>query len=162
MAKEKSKSNFRHIVRLANTDLPGDKNISVALTRVKGVNYMYANMICHFANIEKDKKTGKLSNDQIDKLDDVLRNPDNYEIPDWMKNRRKDYVTGEDKHLLGGDLTFVQNNDLKRMKKMKSYKGYRHAWGLPVRGQRTKSNFRRNKGKAVGVKRRKGAKSGRV
>ena len=44
--------------------------------------------------------------------------------------------------------------DLRRLKKIKSNRGLRHQWGLPVRGQRTKSNFRRSKGKAVGVKRK--------
>ena len=47
-----------------------------------------------------------------------------------------------------GDLDFTVDNDLKRMKMIKCYRGMRHAFGLPVRGQRTKSNFRKNKGKA--------------
>jgi small subunit ribosomal protein S13 len=48
------------------------------------------------------------------------------------------------------------------MKKMKSYRGVRHIFNLPVRGQRTKSNFRKNKGKVTGVKRKAGMKAGRV
>jgi len=60
---------------------------------------------------------------------------------------------------LVGDLKFTKENDIKLLKKVKSYRGMRHALGLPVRGQRTKSNFRRNKGKAsLGVKRAKGSK----
>jgi len=78
-----------------------------------------------------------------------------------MLNRRKDYEDGTDKHIILGDLKFTKDNDIKRMKKIKSNKGYRHAWGLPVRGQRTKSNFRKNKGKVTGVKKKSG-KSGRV
>ena len=54
-------------------------------------------------------------------------------------------------HLLTGNLTFYKENDIKRMKKIKSLKGMRHQKGLPVRGQRTKSHFRKNKGKVVGV-----------
>ena len=61
-----------------------------------------------------------------------------------------------------GDLIFSKQQDVRRLQKIKSYRGLRHAANLPLRGQRTKSNFRRNKGKAVGVKRKKGSKSGRV
>jgi len=78
-----------------------------------------------------------------------------------MLNRRKDYETGEDKHLLSSDLAFTKDNDIKMLKKIKSYKGMRHAFGLPVRGQRTRSNFRRNKGKVTGVQKKK-IKSGKV
>jgi small subunit ribosomal protein S13 len=68
-------------------------------------------------------------------------------MPIWLKNRRKDYETGVDKHLLGTDLDLTQENDIKRLKKVKAYRGIRHIHGQPSRGQRTKSNFRRNKGK---------------
>ena len=59
-----------------------------------------------------------------------------------MLNRRKDLETGEDKHLLGTDLMIAKDNDLKLLKKTKSYIGLRHQRRLPVRGQRTQSNFR--------------------
>jgi small subunit ribosomal protein S13 len=157
-----AEDNFRHIVRIANSDLRGNKPLNVALTRVRGIGYMYANMICNILEIDKTQKVGYLTQSQIEKIQDVVLNPDKYNVPDWMRNRRKDIVEGKDKHLVGPDLKFTQDNDIKRLKKIKSYRGYRHAWGLPVRGQRTKSNFRKNKGKAIGVKRRKGVKSGRV
>jgi small subunit ribosomal protein S13 len=76
-----------------------------------------------------------------------------------MVNRRYDYETGQNKHLLSGDLQYTIENDIKMMKKMKCYKGVRHILGQPVRGQRTRSNFRRNKGKVMGVKRSSGAKA---
>ncbi len=83
--------------------------------------------------------------------------------PVWMLNRRKDLELGEDRHLITSDLTFTQDNDIKMLKKIRSYKGVRHILGQPVRGQRTKSNFRKNKGKVhLGVKVRAGAKAGRV
>jgi len=79
-----------------------------------------------------------------------------------MLNRRNDYETNENMHLIGPDIKYVQENDIKLMKKIRSYKGIRHMKGLPVRGQRTKANFRRNKGKgSLGVQRKK-VKSGRV
>ncbi|MBD3203223.1 30S ribosomal protein S13 [Candidatus Woesearchaeota archaeon] len=159
---DKSKSDYRHIVRVANTDLQGKKVLRVALTRIKGISYMYANMVCKLSGVDRDKKVGHLKNNEIEKIREVVENPENFDIPDWLKNRRKDFRTGSDSHLISGDLRFTQENDIKRLQKIKSYRGLRHAKGLPVRGQRTKSNFRRNKGKAVGVKRRRGAKSGRV
>ena len=153
---------LKHIVRIANTDLRGDKAIVVALTRVKGVGYMYANMACSMADIDINTKAGALTGKDLEKLTEIIENPQKHDVPAWMMNRRNDRETGEDKHLLTGDLQYVQQQDIRRLQKIKSYRGFRHAAGLPVRGQRTKGNFRRNKGKAVGVKRKAGAKSGRV
>ena len=80
----------------------------------------------------------------------------------YLAKGDKDYETGKDKHLTVADLTFTQDNDIKIMKKIKSYKGVRHILEQPVRGQKTKSNFRKNKGKVhLGVKKKAGAKSGR-
>jgi len=70
-------------------------------------------------------------------------------------NRRRDFDTGEDLHLIASDLKLRKEFDIKNLKEIKSYRGMRHAFGLPVRGQRTKGHFR--KGAAVGV-RRKGLK----
>jgi small subunit ribosomal protein S13 len=71
-----------------------------------------------------------------------------------MLNRNRDFETGENQHLLTGDLAFVQDNDIKRAKKIKSWTGIRHIRGQPVRGQRTRSHFRKNKGKVIGVKKK--------
>ena len=70
-----------------------------------------------------------------------------------MLNRRNDYETGETVHLIESDLMMRLRDDLNRMKKVRSYKGKRHEVGLPVRGQRTKSTFR--KGTSVGVRKRR-------
>jgi len=153
---------FKHLIRVANTDLKGEKHVLYALTRIKGVNFMLANAICRKAGIPVTKKAGYLSDAEVKALEQVISDPLRAGIPVWMLNRRKDYETGEDKHLFLGDLDFAHEMDIKRMKKTKSYRGLRHQWGLPVRGQRTKSNFRKNKGKgSLGVQRRK-VKSGRV
>jgi small subunit ribosomal protein S13 len=155
----KLQSNFRHIVRIAHVDLAGDKPIKISLKKIKGVGFNLAGAVCNLAGIWKGKKTGELTDSEIKKLDSVLTNPKENGIPVWMFNRRKDYETGEDKHLLMGTLDFVKDNTLKRLKKIKCYKGTRHSKGLPARGQRTKANFRRSKGKVVGVAKKKGAKS---
>ncbi|MBT5271967.1 30S ribosomal protein S13 [Candidatus Woesearchaeota archaeon] len=157
MAEEKA---FRHIVRIADTDLDGNKPLYHALTKIKGVGVMFANMVCNFSKIDKEKKVGDLDNKEVEVLTDIVQNPKKYKAPEWMLNRRKDYFSGEDKHIVVGDLKFAKENDLRRLKKIKAYRGTRHMFGLPSRGQRTKSNFRKNKGKVQGVKRKASAKKG--
>ncbi len=153
---------FRHLVRVANTDVKGEKHVLYALTKIKGVNVMLANAVCRKAKVSITKKAGYLSDAEVKALENVILNLLKSGIPVWMLNRRKDYETGEDKHVLLGDLDFAREMDIKRMKKTKSYKGLRHQWGLPVRGQKTRSNFRKNKGKAsLGVQRKK-IRAGRV
>jgi small subunit ribosomal protein S13 len=156
MQKEnKPKGDYKHLVRIANTDVDGSKTILYALTKIKGISHMFANAVLSIAHIDKEKKAGVLSEAEVKKVDEIVRQPEKFEVPTWMLNRRKDYDSGEDKHLLTSDLDFTKDNDLKRLKKVKSYRGLRHAWNLPVRGQKTKSNFRHNKGKVMGVKRKK-------
>lgn len=134
---------FKYLVRVANTDLDGNKMLLFALSKIKGISIMLANVICYKSGVPKTSKTGNLSDKQVEKLNETLS--DLSFIPSWMRNRQNDYETGEDKHLLSADLTFKQDSDLKRLKMIKSYKGFRHQWKLPVRGQRTGSNFRRTK-----------------
>ena len=152
---------FKHIIRIVNTDLDGKKHISIGLRKIKGVGLNLANAICLLANVDKNKKVGYLTNEDIQKIEEVLKNPAKFNIPPWMLNRRKDYENSADKHILTTDLDFIKGNDIKRMRMIKCYKGSRHASGLPLRGQRTQSNFRKNKGKVTGVKRKRG-KGGRA
>ena len=160
---KEQKENFRYFVRVANTDLDGNKQIAQALTKIKGVNFMFSNMLCNLARVDKTSKTGYLNDEQVKKLDEVLSNPLKYNAPAWMLNRRKNYEDGKDYHIVTGDLSFTAENDVKRLKKIRSYRGIRHGMKLPVRGQRTKSNFRKNKGTgSLGVKKKEGAKAGRV
>ena len=152
--KEQPKSNYRHIVRIANVDIPGDKAIRISLTKIKGIGMNFADAICVAAKLNHRKKTGELTDSEIDQLNEVVKEPHLHGIPEWMFNRKKDYETGDDMHLLTGTLNYTQDNDLKRLKKTKTLRGMRHQRKLPVRGQRTRSNFRRSKGKVVGVKKK--------
>lgn len=153
---------IKHLVRLANTDLDGQKQILYGLKKVKGVSIMLANAALRKAKVNVSQKAGLLSDSQVKLIEDILKNPKKHGLPSWLYNRRRDTETGEDRHLLGADLQFTQETDVKMMKKSKIYKGIRHMQGLPVRGQRTRSNFRRNKGKVMGVKRSKvGKKAGK-
>ena len=146
--------NYKHIVRIANVDIPGAKAIRISLTKIKGIGINFADAICVAAKLNHKKKTGDLSDSEIDQLNEVVKEPHLHGIPEWMFNRKKDYETGEDKHILTGTLNFMQDNDLKRLKKIKTLRGMRHQRKLPVRGQRTRSNFRSSKGKVVGVRKK--------
>ncbi len=156
------KKDFKHLVRIANADLNGDRAIGITLRQIKGIDFMFSNVICHLAKIDRKKRTGDLNEEEQKRIDAVIKDPSKYSIPSWMLNRRKDLEGGKDKHIIGVDLGFIKDNDIKTMKKIKSYRGVRHILGQPVRGQRTKGNFRENKGKVhLGVKKKPGAKTGR-
>ena len=145
---------FKHLVRISRKDVDGNKTIVNALTEIKGVGKPLANALIIALGLDAKVKMGLVSDDDVAKIEDALKNPLNYNIPEWMLNRREDYETGETIHLIESDLDMTLRSDLNRMKKTRSYKGRRHEVGLPVRGQRTKSTFR--KGSSVGVRRRRG------
>lgn len=128
--------------------------------RIRGVGVSFANAILSVTGIDKNKKTRELSEEDIKKIEVVIKDPAAFKIPFWMFNRRKDYETGADKHLVTSELDFTKENDIRTMRKIKCYKGVRHSRGLPVRGQRTKGHFRR--GESLGVAKRRGMKAGRV
>ena len=158
---EEPKQELKYFVRIANTDLDGNKSIGQALIKIKGISFMFSNAILNVSHIDKTKKAGYLLDNEVERIDEVIKEPLKFHIPTWMLNRQRDPEDNQNKHLNGSNLTFTQDNDVKMMKKIKSYKGIRHSFGLPVRGQRTRSNFRRNKGKVLGVKRKTDAKTGR-
>lgn len=140
------------IVRIEKVNLPGKKPAVVALTQLDGVSYSVSNAILRAAGIkEVNQRLGALSDKKIEQIKKVVSNLKK-NLPPWLLNRRKDYETGEDLHLIGSDRKMAEREDIKRMQEIKSYKGLRHAWGLKVRGQRTKSTGRT--GIAVGVKRK--------
>lgn len=145
---------FKHMVRIARRDVDGNKPVVNALTDIKGVGIAFSGAICASMGFGLDQKIGYLSDDKINEIEEALKDPKRYDVPEWMLNRRNDYETGETVHLIESDLMMRLRDDLNRMKKIRSYKGRRHEVGLPVRGQRTKSTFR--KGTSVGVRRRRG------
>ncbi len=155
MPEQPKQDSFKHIIRVASVDLPGEKQIRWALTKIKGVGINFADAICAAAQVRKQEQAGTLGEQQIAALNELLANPLQRGIPSWLFNRKKDYETGEHIHLLGGTLAFTRENDIKRLRKIKVYRGVRHSKGLPVRGQRTRSNFRKSKGKVVGVAKKK-------
>ncbi len=143
---------FRHITRIAETDLNGTQKVASSLSRVKGIGISMANSIVKKAGVNPETRLGFLSEQELEKLEDVLRNPAKYGLPEWLFNRKKDMDTGKDLHLIGSGLVLQTKTDVDLMKISKSWKGYRHSYGLKVRGQRTKCTGR--KGKAIGVKKK--------
>ncbi|NPA38166.1 MAG: 30S ribosomal protein S13, partial [Candidatus Nanohaloarchaeota archaeon] len=121
--------------------------------RVRGISHNLSRAILRVAGIDENKILKELSEEEIKKIEDVATNPQKYNIPAWMLNRRKDWETGEDVHILGTDIELVIKADVNRLRKIRAYRGIRHELGLPVRGQRTRTSFRH--GRTVGVVRSK-------
>lgn len=134
------------LIRILSKDIKGNLTTYRGLAQIKGISWSYSNAICKKLKLDKNKKIQDLTQEEIKKIEEFVNSSN--EIYSFLKNRRKDRDSGEDKHLNGADLDLQKDLDLKRMKKVKSYKGIRHAAGQPVRGQRTKSNFRKNKMKS--------------
>jgi small subunit ribosomal protein S13 len=144
---------FKGIVRIFGTDLDGEKNVALALTGIRGIGTMMARGIVHTIGVDPTEKLGNLTDEKVAEIENVVKNPQEYNVPAWMLNRRRDYTTGEDLHLVGADLIMSLREDLNRLRKIRSYRGIRHELGLPVRGQKTKSSFRT--GRSIGVSRKK-------
>ena len=144
---------FRHIVRVLNTDLDGTQSVAYALTRIKGIGIRLADAIVKKAGVNPNERLGFLSDSEIERIERIAKDPIGHGIPAWFLNRRKDLETGEDLHLIGSDLELQIKNDIELMKAIKSWRGYRHAYGLKVRGQRTRTTGRT--GKTVGVRRKR-------
>lgn len=140
----------KEVVRIARTGINGTQPVGKALTALKGVGDMYANAVATSMELE-DVKIGTLDDEKIDNIEEKLQNPEELELPDWIRNRRKDLETGDNKHLIESDLELKEEFDIRRMKEIDSYKGWRHEQGLPVRGQKTQSSFR--SGSKIGVSR---------
>ncbi len=145
------KQQLRPFFRVMNTDLIGEKPIVQALLKVRGLGFSMSNTICTLLHLPKTKQAGLLTDAEARKIEALF--VDLKDIPVWMYNRRLDEQDGSNKHLTGSDLKFAVENDIKRLRKNKTYRGVRHSLGQPVRGQRTRSHFRH--GRAVGVQKSK-------
>jgi small subunit ribosomal protein S13 len=142
---------FRYLVRIVNTDLDGKKPFATALTYVPGVSHRLANVIAKETGIDPKERIGKLTDAQLQTVVEAIEGVEDL-VPVWMLNRRKDIETGEDRHMVGSEITIMLREDLNRLKKIRSWRGHRHERKLPTRGQRTKNNGRF--GGAVGVQRK--------
>ena len=149
---------YETLIRIISTAIPGSQNVFIGLTNIKGISFSMSNAICHILKINENKKISELNKEEIEKITQEIKNP---KVPEFMKNRRNDFDSGETKHIVTTELDLRKEFDIKRMKKIHSYKGIRHSHGLPVRGQRTKSHFRKKgKNRVVGVSKKSVGKKG--
>lgn len=149
--KQKIINNEDKLIRILSKDIEGKIKVYPGLTKIKGVSWSLSNALCKKLKIDKNKKIGNLREEEIKKIEEFLKKP---ELPKYLFNRQKDFETGINKHLTGTDLDLRKDFDIKRLKKIKSYRGLRHTVGLPMRGQRTKSHFRTNRKKGSGIKKK--------
>jgi small subunit ribosomal protein S13 len=143
---------YRYIVRIMGTDVQGTLKTSYAVSHVKGISTSLSNAVIKKAGVNPDLRVGLITESDVSKIEDVIRDPVKYGIPAWMFNRRKDAETGKDIHVLSADLAFKIKTDIDGAKEIRSWRGYRHAYSLKVRGQRTKTTGRQ--GKSLGVKKK--------
>jgi len=146
---------YENLIRILGNDIPGERKTLIGLTQIRGIGYMFANSMLQILKINPDSRIGTLSAEQVSSIEKMIQDPKSQNFPTWFLNRQKDVETGEDMHLITSDIAFNLRNDIEREKGVFSWRGYRHMYGLKVRGQRTRCTGR--KGGAVGV-----AKGGRV
>jgi small subunit ribosomal protein S13 len=122
--------------RLLGVDIPNDKKAIVSLTYLFGVGPHIAQELCDKANIDKNKKARELTDEELSRLAAILE---------------RDYV-------VEGPLRRNVQQNISRLRDIKCYRGIRHRLGLPVRGQRTRTNARTRKGPKKTVAGKKGVK----
>jgi small subunit ribosomal protein S13 len=145
-----SVTEYKHITRVAGKDIDGSKKIVVALSEIRGIGYNLAQVILQSLNISPNLRIGFLTDKEITEIETAIRNPSRTGIPSWYLNRQKDTDSGGNNHFITSDLDFAISSDIEREKSVMSWRGYRHMFGLKVRGQCTRTTGRR--GGAVGVK----------
>lgn len=108
-----------------------------ALTAISGVGRRLSNLLCKKADVDLNKRAGELTEEEIERLIAVLQNPRQFEIPDWMLNRRRDFKDGKTTQVVSNALSTKLREDIEHLKKIRAHRGLRHYWGLKVRGQHT-------------------------
>jgi len=138
---EEADEEIQYFVRIGQTDLDGTKSVERALIEMDGIGRRAARVIAAEADVDRTATFGALEEDVIE---DVVAAVENYEesVPDWLTNRQKDFYTGESTHLTGSEVELTRDEDINRMRMIRSYRGVRHERGQKVRGQRTKSTGR--------------------
>ncbi len=140
---------YKHIVRIAGIDIEGELPLPYGLAKIKGIGYHTGLAIVRKLGLNPRLRVGYLSEDDVEMIEKAVRDPKSVSLPSWYLNRRKDYITGEDRHLIGADLIYEARQDIERLMKIRCWRGIRHALGLKVRGQRTHTTGRL--GPVVGV-----------
>jgi small subunit ribosomal protein S13 len=138
---KKLEEDFKYIVRIAQTDIDGNKPAIVGLTSIKGIGNRIAEIVIRQIDFPRNEKIGRMKDPQVEQVEKIIT-AISEQLPEWMVNRQGDFESGDSFHLLGTDLDLYRRDDINRMKMIRSYKGIRHEQGQKVRGQRTRSNGR--------------------
>ncbi len=117
------------MARISGIVIPNEKQVQIALTYIYGIGPKFARDILAAANVEPTTRVKDLTEAEEQRLREIIDG---------------DYTTE-------GDLQRLVTNNIKRLKDVNAYRGLRHKAGLPVRGQRTRTNARTRKGRAVAV-----------
>ena len=117
------------MARIAGVNIPTQKKLGVALTYIYGIGKKLSNDVCKEANVDINSRVQDLSESEIKSISDVVSASHNVE----------------------GDLRREVSGNIKRLKDLGAYRGVRHRKNLPCRGQRTHTNARTKKGKAIAV-----------
>jgi small subunit ribosomal protein S13 len=129
------------LARIAGIDIPRDKRVVISMTYIMGIGRTTAEKIVRQANVNPDTRVKDLSDDEVGRLRSIV-----------------DRMASTKDILIEGDLRREVAMNIKRLTEIGSYRGIRHRRGLPVRGQRTRTNARGRRGpkRTVGVRRKKG------
>jgi small subunit ribosomal protein S13 len=129
------------MARIAGIDIPRDKRVVIALTYMMGIGRSTAEKVIKLANVNPDTRVKDLSDEEVGRLRSIV-----------------DKMASTKDILIEGDLRREVAMNIKRLVEIGSYRGIRHRRGLPVRGQRTRTNGRSRRGpkRTVGVRRKKG------
>lgn len=153
---EKMEEGFRGIVRIAGKDVQGKVPLARALLRVRGIGSTMgkamAAVIHRELGIDPAAPMGRMTDEQVEKIDAILFHLSDYKLPTYLYNRAADPIEGTPKHAIMNDLLFAWKQDIEKEKKLYTWRGYRHGYGQKVRGQRTRNTGRT--GMAVGVLRK--------
>ena len=117
------------MARISGVNIPTNKKIHIALTYIFGIGPKIALDICNEASIDKTKRVNELKDDEVNKIRELV----------------------DSNHTVEGDLRRKISMDIKRLTDLGCYRGIRHRKKLPVRGQRTHTNSRTRKGKAIAI-----------
>ncbi|XP_033057103.1 40S ribosomal protein S18-like [Trachypithecus francoisi] len=144
---------FQHILRVRNTNIDGRRKIAFAITAIKGVDRRHAHVVLKKADIDLTKRAGEPAEDKVELVITIMQNPRQYKIPDWFLNRQKDVKDGKYSQVPANGLDNKLREDSEQLKKIQARRGLCHFWGLPVRGQHTKTTGR--PGRTMGVSKKK-------
>ena len=117
------------MARIAGVDLPREKRVEIGLTYIYGIGRVSSNKILAQAGVNPDTRVRELTDDEVKKIAEVI----------------------DETMTVEGDLRREIALNIKRLQEIGCYRGIRHRKGLPVRGQKTKTNARTRKGKAIPV-----------